>query len=101
MITVAKVLLFPALALCGFVFFLYFIGGGTTGRQSDAVKGMLFGGTGGAACLFCAYRIYFGSGLSKWEWLALPVALSPIALIAIQTMRSNQARAASHAARNQ
>ena len=80
-------LLFPALAFCGFVSFLFFIGGGTTGREADAIKGFLIGGPALVACAYCGYRIYFGSGLVGWEWLALVVALSPIALFLIMIAR--------------
>lgn len=82
-----KLLLFPALAFCAFVSFLFFIGGGTTGREADALKGVLIGGPAFVACAYCGYRIYFGSGLIGWEWLALAVALSPIVLFLIMIAR--------------
>jgi hypothetical protein len=82
MSVLAKVVLFPALALCAFICFLFLIGGGATGRQADALRGLLIGGIGLAACIYCGYRIYFGSGLVKWDWLALLIALSPLAMIA-------------------
>jgi hypothetical protein len=89
------------LALCAFVFFLFFIGGGASGRQVDAIKGLVFGGIGLIACAYCAYRIYLGPGLTRWEWIALPVALFPIAMIVVTGVRSNQARARAEAAKNQ
>jgi hypothetical protein len=89
--TFAKVILFPALGFCAFFFFLFFIGGGAAGKQADALKGLLFGGVGLAACAFCAYRIYFGSGLSRWEWIALLIALVPIALVTVQVIQKNRA----------
>jgi hypothetical protein len=87
MSSLVKLLLFPALAFCAFVSFLFFIGGGTTGREVDALKGFLIGGPALAACAYCGYRIYFGSDLAGWEWLALAVALSPIALFLIMMVR--------------
>jgi RsiW-degrading membrane proteinase PrsW (M82 family) len=92
-LTLAKVILFPALGFCAFFFFLFFIGGGAAGKQADALKGLLIGGVGLPACAFCAYRIYFGSGLSIWEWVALLVALSPIALITVLIMHKNLTQA--------
>ena len=94
MSTLAKVLLFPALGLRTFMFFLFFLGGGATGRQADAIRGLLLGGSGLVACIYCGYRIYFGPGLVRWDWIALLIALSPIVLLANAIAKSGHPQSA-------